>query len=233
MAAILVVEDDPHVLELLRVCIELEGHQVFHCLDGACAIAAVKSNDFDLILLDIMLPNMDGIELCRQLRKTYGYRRPIIMVTARSSELDKVAGLDSGADDYITKPFSPRELQARIRAHLRRNQSEEELQEPETLIEFAGMTIDAAGYRVEIFGTPVKLTRKEFELLLHLALHPGQTLTREQLLEQVWGYETEINTRTVDEHVRRVRQKLTEAGSAYSYIQTVWGIGYKFEVGAP
>lgn len=234
MAHILVVEDDPNVFELLRVCIELEEHEVSHAMDGEQALALLKQHDFDLIVLDIMLPNIDGFELCRIIREDFHFQQPIIMVTARSAENDKVAGLDIGADDYITKPFSPREFQARLRARLRSAAAESDNRQARPqLLEFAGLTIDPASYSVHVFGEPVTLTRKEFELLHFLAAHEGQTLTRNQILEHVWGYDAEIHTRTVDEHIRRIRQKLTESGAAYSYVQTIWGVGYKFEVGAP
>lgn len=227
------VEDDPHVSELLRVCVELEGHELRSAGNGEEALRLVHQQHFDLILLDLMLPLVDGREVCRQLRQVYHYENPILMVTAKSSELDKVNGLDLGADDYITKPFSPRELQARIRAHLRRGQSQADDDSAPAPLEFAGLVIDPSGYRADVFGETAKLTRKEFALLHCLAAHPGQILTRDQLLDLVWGYAAGVNTRTVDEHVRRLRQKLQEAGSAYSYVQTVWGIGYKFEVGTP
>ena len=220
---VLIIEDDPDIAESLRYNLEREGLKSQIAETGEKGLqAALDSNGAPaLILLDLMLPGMNGIELCRRLRREPATRRtPIIMLTAKSSEVDRVTGLDIGADDYITKPFSPRELLARVRAVLRRV---DETSAPR--YEDGQMTIDFADMRVVCTGETVKLTRKEFALLASLARNIGRVATRQQLLDNVWGYQYFGDTRTLDVHIRRLRQKLGDCGDC---IETVVGVGYRF-----
>ncbi|MDI3543615.1 MAG: two-component system, OmpR family, response regulator ResD [Candidatus Atribacteria bacterium] len=223
MASILVVEDEESVRELLRLYLEKEGFKVELAADGEEALDKMSRASPDLILLDLMLPKKDGWEVCREIRKTSYV--PIIMLTARGEEFDKVLGLELGADDYIAKPFSPREVVARIKAVLRRaNASLGGGRMWETL----GLRIDYEAKKVEIKEKEINLTPKEFELLWFLVNHPQRVYTREQLLEYVWGYDFLGDARTVDTHIKRLREKLSEGGISSS-IKTVWGYGYKFE----
>ncbi|MBP9015033.1 MAG: response regulator transcription factor [Candidatus Atribacteria bacterium] len=223
MANILVVEDEESVRELLRLYLEKEGFKVELASDGEEALEKMSRISPDLVLLDLMLPKKDGWEVCREIRKTSHV--PIIMLTARGEEFDKVLGLELGADDYIAKPFSPREVVARIKAVLRRaNTSLGGGRSWEAL----GLRIDYEAKKVEIEGKEINLTPKEFELLWFLVNHPRRVYTREQLLEYVWGYDFVGDARTVDTHIKRLREKLTE-GKVSSSIKTVWGYGYKFE----
>ena len=220
---ILIIEDDPDIAESLRYNLERDGLKTVVAETGERGLAAALNaqNPPALILLDLMLPGMSGTELCRRLRREPASRRtPIIMLTARTSEADRVSGLDLGADDYITKPFSVRELMARVRAVLRR------VDETATVrYEDSRLTIDFAEMRVVCDGEGVKLTRKEFSLLATLARSAGRVATRQQLLDNVWGYEYFGDTRTLDVHIRRLRQKLGACGDA---IETVVGVGYRF-----
>lgn len=220
---VLIVEDDPDIAEGLRYNLERDGLEARVALTGERGLAAAldTKNPPALIILDLMLPGMSGIELCRRLRREPATRRtPIIILTARTSEADRVAGLDLGADDYISKPFSVRELMARVRAVLRRT-------DENTMpgYEDSRLTIDFADMRVTCDGTKVRLTRKEFALLATLAKGAGRVATRQQLLDNVWGYEYYGDTRTLDVHIRRLRQKLDTCGDA---IETVVGVGYRF-----
>ena len=223
---ILIIEDDPDIAESLRYNLERDGLKTIVAETGERGLAAALNaqNPPALILLDLMLPGMSGTELCRRLRREPATRRtPIIMLTARTSEADRVAGLDLGADDYITKPFSVRELMARVRAVLRR------VDETATArYEDSRLTIDFAEMRVVCDGEGVKLTRKEFSLLATLARSAGRVATRQQLLDNVWGYAYFGDTRTLDVHIRRLRQKLGACGDA---IETVIGVGYRFAGG--
>lgn len=224
MANILVVEDEESVRELLRLYLEKEGFKVELASDGEEALDKMSRTSPDLVLLDLMLPKKDGWEVCREIRKTSYV--PIIMLTARGEEFDKVLGLELGADDYIAKPFSPREVVARIKAVLRRANSISLSRG--RIWETLGLKIDYEAKKVEVKGREINLTPKEFELLWFLVNHPRRVYTREQLLEHVWGYDFAGDTRTVDTHIKRLREKLTEGGIASS-IKTVWGYGYKFE----
>lgn len=224
---ILVVEDDPDIAENLRYNLAREGFKPRHAATGEEGLSAALDgkNPPALIILDLMLPGMSGMELCRRLRREPSTRRtPILMLTARASEADRVAGLDCGADDYISKPFSVRELMARVRASIRRVG---ENREP--VYSDARLTIEFAEMRVLCAGQPVKLTRKEFGLLSALARNRGRVCTRQQLLDQVWGYEYYGDTRTLDVHIRRLRQKLGACGEC---IETLIGVGYRF-LGCP
>jgi DNA-binding response OmpR family regulator len=229
VASILVVEDEPELAALIARELELVGHIVRIVGDGPSAVEAVDRQEPDLIVLDVMLPGFDGLEVTRRIR---GARStPILMLTARTMEIDKVVGLELGADDYLTKPFSMRELQARIAAILRRIELVRRQSQPRSVaerLEYPGLTIDSAGHRVESQGLPVQLTATEFSLLLLLASNPGRVFSREFLLEEVWGDEVAVFDRTIDSHIQRLRKKLGGAGSPGDLIETVWGVGYRF-----
>ncbi|MBC7082917.1 MAG: response regulator transcription factor [Firmicutes bacterium] len=224
MSTILVVEDEESVRELVRMYLENEGFRVETASDGEEALNKVKANTPDLIILDIMLPKFDGWTVCREVKKTSNV--PIIMLSARTEEFDRVLGLELGADDYIPKPFSPREMVARVRAVLRRTSASPEA--TGRVITYRDLTIDRDANRVVIRDKEVAMTPREFELLWFLACHPGRVYSREQLLEEVWGYEYLGDGRTVDTHIKRLREKLHADGET-TYIKTVWGRGYKFE----
>lgn len=222
---ILVVDDEPLVQELIRLYLEKEGFQVEKAWDGEEALAKLHTTNPDLIILDIMLPKMDGWAVCREIRKTSTV--PIIMLTAKGEEFDRVLGLELGADDYVCKPFSPIELVARVKAVLRRTNLSG--QENSKVLSYPGLTVNYDSHWVEVDGCKVALAPKEFELLWFLASHPGRVYSREQLLQHVWDYDYLGDPRTVDTHIKRLREKL-EAGVKQRYIRTVWGLGYKFEV---
>jgi DNA-binding response OmpR family regulator len=226
---ILVIEDDPDIALSLRLKLERDGgFEVRTAGDGAAGLRMAVERPPDLVLLDVNLPGMDGFEVCRQLRGDPATSStPVIMLTARIDESDRVAGLDLGADDYITKPFSPKEALARIRAVLRR--SERSADGPETLAD-GTLRIDVGARRADVAGRELALTRKEFDLLVELIRRRGRVLTRERLLETVWGYDYPGETRTVDVHVRRLRQKL--GTPVDERVETVVGVGYRYRGGA-
>lgn len=226
---ILVVEDDPNVCELVSLYLNREGYQV-HCVsNGEEALRAYRAAPPDLIVLDLMLPGVDGLEVCRQVRKES--ETPIIMLSARGDDIDRILGLELGADDYVPKPFNPRELVARVKAVLRRSrQSGDGRAGEQRPLQFKGLTIDPLGRVVVVGEQEIQLTPKEFDLLWHMAVHPGRTFTRPELLEAVWGYDYYGDERTVDVHIKRLRQKIEPPGSPVRYIHTVWGVGYKFLV---
>ncbi|WP_088187673.1 response regulator transcription factor [Desulfosporosinus sp. FKA] len=227
MATILVVDDEEPIQELLRFNLEKEGYRVRVAKDGPEALGAIEKEQPDLLVLDVMLPGMDGLEVCRRLRLNTKFQQiPIIMLTAKGEEIDKVLGLELGADDYMTKPFSPRELLARIKARLRRLNIPED---SEAMIVRGELRIDINGFRVLIRGEEVELTPKEFELLRVFAAHPGKVYSRDELLERIWGYEYHGDTRTVDVHVRHLRLKIERDPSNPEYIETLRGIGYRFK----
>ncbi|UXR81521.1 response regulator transcription factor [Staphylococcus sp. IVB6214] len=232
---ILVVDDEDRIRKLLRLFLEREGYEVAEASDGREAFELATKYDYACILLDLMLPEMDGLEVATRLRETKD--TPIIMLTAKGEENNRVEGFESGADDYIVKPFSPREVVLRLKALLRRTQSATaEQNEPHArdMIEFEHLTIDNDAHKVLADGTPVNLTPKEYELLIFLAKTPNKVFDREQLLKEVWHYEFYGDLRTVDTHVKRLREKLNRVSTeAASMIQTVWGVGYKFEVTQP
>lgn len=225
-AKILVVEDEHPIADILQFNLSKEGYEVDCVHNGNDAIRYVQKNTPDLILLDLMLPGADGIEVCRTIRQSH--QMPIIMLTAKDSEVDKVLGLEIGADDYVTKPFSNRELLARIRAHLRRAKKQENPSEESSknIYQVGDIVIDHTSYLVRKEGTPVELTHREFELLVYLAKHVGQVLTREHLLQSVWGYDYFGDVRTVDVTIRRLREKIENDPSQPQYIITRRGIGY-------
>jgi DNA-binding response OmpR family regulator len=228
---ILVVEDDSTLRETLQYNLEKEGYVVLLAKDGGEALDQARSGRPDLMLLDLMLPVMSGLEVCRVLRSEM--QLPVIMLTAKTEEVDKVVGLEMGADDYVTKPFSMRELQARIKAVLRRSgenkQAEAALETGGEKIRAANMEIDTVRHSVSCNGNPVELNPKEFELLAYLMANKGQVMSREQILRKVWGYEYIGNDRTVDVHMRWLRQKLEKDAENPQYLITVRGYGYKFQ----
>ncbi|KJR48219.1 Phosphate regulon transcriptional regulatory protein PhoB (SphR) [Desulfosporosinus sp. I2] len=227
MATILVVDDEEPIQELLRFNLEKEGYLVSVAKDGKEALDRVNKENPDLIVLDLMLPGMDGLEVCRRLRLIPGFQHvPIIMLTAKGELIDKVLGLELGADDYMTKPFSPRELIARIKACLRRVNTNEKA---DAQIVRGELRIDINGFRVHVRGEETELTPKEFELLRVLVAHPGKVYSRDELLERIWGYEYDGDTRTVDVHVRHLRLKIERDPSNPEYIETLRGIGYRFK----
>jgi len=225
---VLVVDDEDSVRELIELYLKKEGFEVIHARDGREALRLNGQHHPDLIVLDLMLPGLDGWEVCRQIRSSH--QVPIIMLTARTEEVDRIVGLELGADDYVVKPFSPRELVARVKAVLRRGTSAAE--EAETLA-FLGLRIDRVQHRVEVNGEEVHLTPTEFRLLWCLASRPGRVFSRAELLDRIWGYDSESDARTVDVHIKRLRQKTQAAESQSFTISTVWGLGYKFETQPP
>ncbi|MGG6433073.1 response regulator YycF [Anoxybacillus sp. D401a] len=222
---ILVVDDEKPIADILQFNLKKEGYDVYCAYDGVEALQKVEDVQPDLILLDIMLPQKDGMEVCREIRKKYDM--PIIMLTAKDSEIDKVLGLELGADDYVTKPFSTRELLARVKANLRRHQQKQE-QDPKEMseIKIGSLTIHADAYTVSKRGEQIELTHREFELLHYLAKHIGQVMTREHLLQTVWGYDYFGDVRTVDVTVRRLREKIEDNPSHPTWIVTRRGVGY-------
>ncbi|MEF9973275.1 MAG: response regulator transcription factor [Clostridia bacterium] len=222
---ILLVDDDPNISQLVNLYLTKEGFDVTIAERGDEALKLFKTAAPNLVLLDVMLPGMDGWQVCREVRKVSNI--PVIMLTAKDETFDKVLGLELGADDYIVKPFEPKELVARIKAVIRRYQSSDA---PGGELVFPGLTINIGHYTVLFKGKPLEMPPKELELLYFLAGHPGMVFTREQLLEQVWGYDYFGDSRTVDVHVKRLREKLL-GGEEYGWsIKTVWSVGYKFEV---
>ena len=223
---ILVVEDEPTLRETLIEALEVEGFRVVGAADGREALLRFRGERPDLILLDLMLPELSGIEVCRIIRAESGV--PIVMLTAKDSELDKVVGLELGADDYITKPFSLRELSARIRALFRRAEQGVAVEEPPAVIDLGRIQADLAGHRLLHDGQLVPIKPKAFELLAFLIRHPGQVFTRDQLLERVWGYDYAGETRTVDVHVHWLRTAIEADAAEPAFIHTVRGVGYVF-----
>jgi DNA-binding response OmpR family regulator len=220
---VLVVDDEPKIVELVKLYLEREGYRVIVASDGRSALEIARREQPALVVLDLMLPELDGIEVCRQLRRES--KVGIVMLTARSEDVDKLIGLELGADDYITKPFSPREVVARVRAVLRRMGDDWMGEQPLT---FGSLTIDPARHEVTLGESPVELTRTEFRLLEAMARNAGRVLTRMQLLDKVQGEAFEGYERTIDAHIKNLRQKIEEDPQKPRYILTVYGVGYKF-----
>ncbi|HWR61999.1 MAG TPA: response regulator transcription factor [Clostridia bacterium] len=223
LGKVLVVDDDQNVLELVKLYGEREGFEVIGVNDGDMVMSAFDHENPDVVILDIMLPGKDGITICRELRAVRMI--PIIMLTAKGEEADRVLGLEMGADDYVSKPFSPRELVARIKAVLRRTQTAVDAM-TNWKLKYPGLEIHADTRKVLVDGEEAEVTPKEFDLLYHLAQNPRRVFTRDELLEAVWGYDYFGDQRTVDVHIRRVRAKL--APLSHEYLSTVWGVGYQF-----
>ena len=225
---VLVVDDDETVSEVVRRYLEREGYEVEVAGDGLAALAAALERPPDLLVLDLMLPGLDGIEVCRRLRRTHPV--PVIMLTAKGDVDDRVTGLEVGADDYVTKPFSPRELTARVGAVLRRVAAVAGPDDGKpTVLEAGRLRVDTASRECWVAGGPVQLTTKEFDLLAFLLMFPHRAWRREELLEQVWGW-TYGDTSTVTVHIRRLREKVEQDPASPRHLQTVWGVGYRFEV---
>lgn len=224
---ILVVDDEKLIVKGIRFSLMQDGLEVDCAYDGEEALEMAKANAYDLILLDVMLPKMDGFEVCQQIRDFSDV--PIIMLTAKGDDMDKILGLDNGADDYITKPFNILEVKARIKAIMRRGRTQKEQEVPSHILKKGDMTIDRESRRVFIEGTEVNVTAKEFDLLELLALNADKVYSREQLLNLVWGYDYPGDARTVDVHIRRLREKIEKLPSNPKYVFTKWGVGYYFK----
>lgn len=222
---ILIVDDDTNICELLRLYIEKEGYSTVIANDGQEAVSAFSKEQPSLVLLDIMLPKLDGWQVCREIRKTSDC--PIIMLTAKGEVFDKILGLELGADDYVVKPFEAKEVIARIRAVLRRTGSDNQNAIKE--VKWDKLVINLTNYELKVDGEVVDTPPKELELLYHLASNPNKVFTRDQLLDQVWGFEYYGDSRTVDVHVKRIREKIDGVSDKWE-LRTVWGVGYKFEV---
>lgn len=224
---ILVVDDDLNICELLKLYLENEGYTAFVANDGQAAVDTFAAKNPDLVLLDIMLPKMDGWQVCGEIRKTSSV--PIIMLTAKGETFDKVLGLELGADDYVTKPFDAKEVMARIKAVLRRSKGESgtAAQEKKT-VSYDKLEINIENYEMKVNGVVVDTPPKELELIYHFASNPNRVYTRDQLLDEVWGFDYYGDSRTVDVHVKRLREKLEGVSDKWS-LKTVWGVGYKFE----
>ncbi|MEW6661126.1 MAG: winged helix-turn-helix domain-containing protein [Bacillota bacterium] len=231
MGKVLVVDDEEPIVELIKFNLEKEGHQVLTAYDGNKALELAETQQPDVVILDVMLPGRDGFEVCRLLRaRDETAAIPIILLTAKGEEFDKVLGLELGADDYVTKPFSPRELTARVKARLRRRNSEARPLPKELAgeIRAGALVMRPEHFQVLLHGESIDLTPKEFELLRHLMQSPGKVLKRDYLLDQVWGYDFAADTRTVDVHIRYLRQKIETDPANPKFIETVRGVGYRF-----
>ena len=224
MSKVLIVEDEPDMVLGLKDNFEFEGYEVVTASDGAAGLERARAQKPDLVILDIMLPKLSGLEVCKTLRGE-GFEAPIIMLTARGQEIDKVVGLELGADDYVTKPFSIRELLARVRAILRRTEGRKKRL---SRYRFADVELDFETYRGKRGEEPLDMSPREFELLRYLIERKGETVSRDRLLEDVWGYESYPSTRTVDTHIAKLRAKIGDSGSEPRHILTIHGVGYKF-----
>lgn len=222
--SILIADDDKNICELVRLYLEKDGYKVTSVYDGDSALANAFRNEYSMIVLDIMMPGKDGFEVLKEIRKKSNV--PVIMLTAKGETLDKILGLEFGADDYIVKPFEPKELVARIKAVLRRVEFKNE---PEQKVSFENLTIDMSTYELHLAGKAVAIPPKELELLNYLCTHPNKVFTRDQLLNEVWGYDYYVDSRTVDVHVKRLREKIDGMSDKWE-LKTVWRVGYKFEV---
>ena len=218
---VLIVDDEPIVREVVVSYLRRDGYWTLEAAEGEEACKLAESEQPDLIVLDLMLPGLDGLSVCRRLRSFS--QVPVIMLTARGEEADRIVGLEVGADDYVTKPFSPRELAARVRTVLRRANPTQ----TEQLLQFSDVTIDAPSRQVTKGGREVRLTAKEFDLLYFLASHPRRVFSRDQLMHSVWGYDVPVDTGTVTVHVRRLREKIEDSPSQPEHLQTLWGVGYR------
>jgi len=223
MTTVLVVDDEPTIREIVAGYLERDGYRTLEAADGNRARELLERDPPDLVVLDVMLPGADGLELCRWIRSRS--RLPVIMLTARGEESDRILGLELGADDYVTKPFSPRELAARVRTVLRRAEPEAVSEER---LSFNGLVIDSATREVTKNGTPLRLTAREFDFLWFVASHPRRVFSREQIMRRVWGYSSALDTGTVTVHVRRLREKIEDQPSRPRHLETVWGVGYRF-----
>ncbi len=222
--SILIADDDKNICELIRLYLEKEGYRVTAVYDGDSVLANVFRDEYSLVILDIMMPGKDGTEVLKEIRKRSSI--PVIMLTAKGETLDKILGLEFGADDYIVKPFEPKELVARIKAVLRRVEYDSE---PSQKVSFENLSIDMSTYELHLAGKTISIPPKELELLNYLCTHPNKVFTRDQLLNEVWGYDYYVDSRTVDVHVKRLREKIDGVSDKWE-LKTVWRVGYKFEV---
>lgn len=225
---VLIIDDEEKIRKIIKMYFRKEGYEVVEASNGGEALDKIACESFDLVILDIMMPGADGFTICRKIREKLSL--PIIMLTARDEESDKVLGLELGADDYVVKPFSPRELLARAKAVLRRTGNVDKDQGTDKIIKYQDVEINLTTREVIVMGQLLRLTVKEFNLLWLMAGNPGRAFTRDELLERVWGYDYYGDTRTVDTHINRIREKLSLIPRCPSIIKTVWGVGYKFEV---
>jgi len=223
-STVLILDDDPHTVEVVQLYLRRDGHHVLSATDGIAGLSLAREAQPDLIILDLMLPGMDGLEICRILRQESDV--PIVMLTARADEEDRLAGLDFGADDYVTKPFSPRELAARIRAVLRRS-ARDELEGGAARLDYESISMEMRQRTVHVDGTQIHLTPTEIRLLALLMREPGRTFSRDQIIDRVFGYDFEGFDRTVDSHVYSLRRKLEAAAGDKKYIHTIYGVGYR------
>ncbi len=223
---ILIADDDANICELVRLYLEKEGYETIVCLNGERALEIFRKGGIDLAILDIMMPKKDGVSVCREIRQDS--KMPIIMLTAKGETFDKVLCLELGADDYIVKPFEGKELVARVRAVLRRSTHEQE-DNTEKIVSYDGLTVNLTNYELILNGNSMDIPPKELELLYYLASHPNRVFTREQLLEDVWGFDYFGDSRTVDVHIKRIREKIEGLSDKWQ-LKTVWSVGYKFEV---
>lgn len=224
---ILIVDDDQNICELLRLYLAKEGYQPIIATDGEAAVAAFESQKPSLVLLDVMMPKMDGWEVCRRIRAAGD--TPVIMLTAKGETFDKVLGLELGADDYVVKPFDAKEVVARVKAVLRRTQGKNDnAEESKKVVTYDKLEINIANYELKVNGVQIDTPPKELELIYHFASNPNRVFTRDQLLDEVWGFEFYGDSRTVDVHVKRLREKLEGVSDKWE-LKTVWGVGYKFE----
>ncbi len=223
---ILIIEDDPNIARLETDYLEIEGFEVLHCADGRQGLDIALQNPWDLIILDLMLPGMDGFEICRRLREQIEI--PMLVVSARSEDIDKIRALGLGADDYVTKPFSPAELVARVKSHLKRYQrlAGKSVEVEEIIV--GSLTIHLRSRRVHVAGSEIPLTSKEFELLVFLASHPDIVFSREQLFEKIWGMDNFGDIGTIAVHIQKIRKKIETDPASPKFIETVWGAGYRF-----
>ena len=224
---VLVVDDEKLIVKGIKFSLEQDGMEVACAYDGEEALNMAKENEFDMILLDLMLPKMSGLEVCQQIREFSNV--PIIMLTAKGEDMDKIMGLEYGADDYVTKPFNILEVKARIKAIMRRTRKPEKTEEQERIVEIGDLKLDCDSRRVFIGEKEVNLTAKEFDVLQLLVFNPNKVYSRENLLNIVWGYEYPGDVRTVDVHIRRLREKIEENPSEPRYVHTKWGVGYYFQ----
>jgi two-component system, OmpR family, alkaline phosphatase synthesis response regulator PhoP len=223
---ILIVEDETDLVKLLKYNLEKEGFRVNYATDGSIALAEARRDPPDLVILDVMLPGLNGLEICRQLRRNDRFARtPVLILSARGEEADRVVGLEIGADDYVTKPFSTREMIARVRALLRRN---EPAVPQRAKLHRGSIVIDPTAHSVNVGGRTVELSALEFRLLHYLASHPGMVFSRDQLLDSVWGNDRTVTPRSVDVYIRRIREKVESLPQDPAYIQTIHGVGYRF-----
>ena len=226
---ILIVDDEKEIADLIELYLKNEGYETVKCFTGSQAIKAIEKEEFDLAVLDLMLPDVDGFSVCSFIREKYKY--PVIMLTARTQDIDKITGLTLGADDYVTKPFNPLELTARVKAHLRRYKQYNESAEPESknVFELGGLKIESDTHRCFLFDEEILLTPTEFGIILLLFENAGKVVSTEEIFEKVWGEKYLDSNNTVMVHIRRIREKLREPSRNPRYVKTVWGVGYKID----